>query len=199
MKIGIIPRIRIFNKNQIEYCVEEKLIVFLNKIYRNSSIVFLNELKKNNNFQILIISGGNDLIKFSNLKENYIKNKITKYYLKRSIKKKIIVIGICYGDQFIANFFKCKLNKTKKHVGSHRIIFEKNNFNLKLKKNDFTNSYHTYLIKKVSKNIKPLARANDNSIEAFKHKKYKIYGVMWHPERNRIIKKFNIEYFKKFK
>ena len=65
MKIGIIPRIRIFNKNQIEYCVEEKLIVFLNKIYRNNSIVFLNEIKKNNNFQILIISGGNDLIKFS--------------------------------------------------------------------------------------------------------------------------------------
>ena len=199
MKIAIIPRVRVFRKKQIEYCVERKLIIFLNKIYKNSSIVFLNEIKKNNNFDILIISGGNDLPKFSNLKENLIKNKITKYYLKKSIKRKIIVIGICYGAQFIANFFKCKLQKTKKHVGNHPIKFEKNNFNLNLKKNDFTNSYHTYLIKKINKNIKPLARANDNSIEAFKHGRYKIYGIMWHPERNKKLKKFDIEYFKNFK
>jgi len=199
MKIGIIPRIRILRKNQVEYCVEEKLIFFLKKIYKNSSIIILNELSKENNFQMFVISGGNDLIKFSNLKENYIKNNITKYYLKRSIKKKIVIVGICYGAQFIANFFKCKLNRTKKHVGKHKIKFKKNNFNVNLKKNDFTNSYHTFLIKKVSKNIEPLAIAFDNSIEAFKHKKYKIYGIMWHPERNKIIKKFDIKYFKKFK
>ncbi len=199
MKIGIIPRVRIFKNKQIEYCIERKLIIFLNKIYKNSSIIFLNEIKKNNIFDILIISGGNDLPKFSNLKENLIKNKITNYYLKRSIKRKIVVVGICYGAQFIANFFSCKLKKTKKHVGNHPIKFEKNNFNLNLKKNDFTNSYHTYLIKKVSKNIKPLAKANDNSIEAFKHKRYKIYGIMWHPERNKKLKKFDVEYFKKFK
>lgn len=199
MKIGIIPRVRIFRNNQIEYCVERKLIIFLNKIYKNSSIVFLNEIKKNNNFDILIISGGNDLPKFSNLKENLIKNKITKYYLKKTIKRKIIVIGICYGAQFIANYFKCELQKTKKHVGNHSIKFEKNNFNLNLKKSDYTNSYHTYLIKKAGKNIKSLARASDNSIEAFKHRKYKIYGIMWHPERNKKLKKFDIEYFKNFK
>jgi putative glutamine amidotransferase len=198
MKIGIIPRIRII-RNAAEYCVEKKLIFFLRKIYKNCSITVLDDSRKNLKLNMLIISGGNDLTKFSKTKDNFIKEKITKFYLNSAIKKKITVVGICYGAQFIANFFKCKLNKTKKHVGSHRIIFEKNNFNLKLKKNDFTNSYHTYLIKKVSKKIKPLARANDNSIEAFKHKKYKIYGVMWHPERNRIIKKFNIEYFKKFK
>lgn len=199
MKIAIIPRVRIFRKKQIEYCVERKLIIFLNKIYKNSSIVFLNEIKKNNDFDVLIISGGNDLTKFSNLKEDIIKSKITKYYLKKSIKRKVIVIGICYGAQFIANFFKCKLQKTKKHVGNHPIKFEKNDFNLNLKKKDFTNSYHTYLIKKVGKNIKSLARANDNSIEAFKHEKYKIYGIMWHPERSKKLKKFDIRYFKNFK
>ena len=46
MKIAIIPRVRVFRKKQIEYCVERKLIIFLNKIYKNSSIVFLNEIKK---------------------------------------------------------------------------------------------------------------------------------------------------------
>jgi gamma-glutamyl-gamma-aminobutyrate hydrolase PuuD len=39
----------------------------------------------------------------------------------------------------------------------------------------------------------------DNSIEAFKHLKFKIYGIMWHPERNKKIKYFDIKYFKKFR
>ena len=56
MKIAIIPRVRIFRKKQIEYCVERKLIIFLNKIYKNSSIVFLNEFTlKDQELELFII------------------------------------------------------------------------------------------------------------------------------------------------
>ena len=87
MKIGIVPRIRII-RNSVEYCVEEKLISFLRKIYKNCSIIILDNCRKNIKIDMLIISGGNDLTKFSKAKDNLIKEKITKFYLNKAIKKK---------------------------------------------------------------------------------------------------------------
>jgi|TARA_B100001964_G_C14114947_1_gene545640 putative glutamine amidotransferase len=198
MKIGIVPRIRI-NNYQIEYCLEKRLIDFLKKIYKNNSIISLDTDKKKYALNMLIISGGNDLTEFQKNKENLTKKKISKFYLKDSIKKNIPVLGICYGAQFIAKYFNSKLISTKKHVGNHNIEFLPVPFNSKLIKVANTNSFHNYLIKKTGKNLQPLARTNDNSIEAFRHLKYKIYGIMWHPERNKVIKKFDIQYFKKFR
>ena len=198
MKIGIIPRIRII-RNAAEYCVEKKLIFFLRKIYKNCSITVLDDSRKNLKLNMLIISGGNDLTKFSKTKDNFIKEKITKFYLNSAIKKKITVVGICYGAQFIAKYFNSKLAKTKKHVGNHPLKFESVPFNLKLKKISNTNSFHNCLIKKTGRKLITLAKAMDNSIEAFKHSKFKIYGIMWHPERNKKIKDFDIKYFKRFK
>ena len=173
MKIGIVPRIRII-RNSVEYCVEEKLISFLRKIYKNCSIIILDNCRKNIKIDMLIISGGNDLTKFSKAKDNLIKEKITKFYLNKAIKKKITVVGICYGAQFIAKHFNSKFAKTKRHVGNHILKFESVPFNFKLKKISNTNSFHNYLIKKTGSKLITLARAMDNSIEAFKHLKFKI-------------------------
>jgi len=184
MKIGIVPRIKILRNNQIEYCIEKKLILFLEKIYKNCSIVIL--VDNNKNYRL-------------NKIENLIKNKISKYYLKSAIKKNIVVVGICYGAQFIAKYFNSELKKTKNHVGTHKIKLQNIKFNSNLKKVVSTNSFHNYLIKKTGQNLKTLAKASDRSVEAFKHIKFKIYGIMWHPERNKIIKDFDIKYFRKFK
>jgi len=199
MKIGLVPRIRIINKNQIEYCLEKTLVVFLKKIYKNCSIIILDDDKKNYALNMLIISGGNDLTQFSKLKENFIKEKISKFYLKNAIKKNISIVGICYGAQFIAKYFNSKLIKTTQHVGNHQIKFEPTLFNSRLNKSNNTNSFHNYLINNLGHRLQPLVRANDYSIEAFKHSKLSIYGVMWHPERNSSIKDFDIKYFRKFK
>ena len=40
----------------------------------------------------------------------------------------------------------------------------------------------------ISKKLEILASDNKGNIEMFKHKKLKILGVMWHPERKRILK-----------
>ena len=49
------------------------------------------------------------------------------------------------------------------------------------------NSYHNFVIeeKNLDKDLEVIARGFDDTIEFFKHKKYKIYGVMWHPEREK--------------
>ena len=70
MKIAIIPSIKETYNNQFEYCVDIKLINFLNRIFANDTIEILAKKQKlNKNFKILIISGGNDLYKFSKKKK----------------------------------------------------------------------------------------------------------------------------------
>ena len=49
----------------------------------------------------------------------------------------------------------------------------------------------------ISKNLTILGMSNDNIVEYFVHKKNKIYGIMWHPERYKIPKKFDKKIFKK--
>ena len=41
-----------------------------------------------------------------------------------------------------------------------------------------------------------LAKADDKSIEFFIHKKKKIIGIMWHPERFKKLKKLDEKIFK---
>ena len=59
--------------------------------------------------------------------------------------KKIKILGICHGAQFIAKKFGLKLNKIKNHVGEHQIklIFKNKIFEKKV------NSFHEMGIKKI--------------------------------------------------
>ena len=114
------------------------------------------------------------------------------YYLNYSIKNKIPIIGICHGAQFLASSFESEINKKKGHVRKYHTIF------LNSKKTVKVNSFHNYSITKLSNNFIKLAWTKDGSMEAFKHKKYKMLGIMWHPERNSKIKKFDLDFIKKF-
>ena len=50
--------------------------------------------------------------------------------------------------------------------------------------NEFrVNSFHNYAITNLGADLECLAVANDNSIEAFKHKSLPFYAVLWHIER----------------
>ena len=44
----------------------------------------------------------------------------------------------------------------------------------------------------MSRKFSVIALDQDNNVEIFKHKKKKIYGFMWHPERNRNYKELNM-------
>ena len=58
-------------------------------------------------------------------------------------------------------------------------------------------SFYNFAIK-IDKNIlEVLATSKNSCIEAFKIKKRKIYGIMWHPERDRSFKQLNKKFLKK--
>ena len=181
MKIGIIPKIIETHKNQFEALVELKLISLIQKVFINCSIETLISVKKSN-FDLLIISGGNDLPDINKHKKNKIRNNLNNYYYNYAIKKKIPDIGICLGALFIAKKMKCKIIK-KKHVGSHYIFYNK--------KKILVNSYHNYVINKFNSKIVPIAFAVDKTLECFKVFNKKVIGIMWHPERNKRISKID--------
>ena len=109
-------------------------------------------------------------------------------------KKNIPLIGICRGAQAINLYFSGKIKKISNHVRkNHKLKIHFGN-----KQKVITNSYHDYGIKKeiLGKNLKVLGETNDGSIELFRHKSKKIVGMMWHPERFKKLRSFELKIFK---
>jgi putative glutamine amidotransferase len=184
MKIGIIPSIKRFFKNQFEYNCDVNLLQFFKKNFENFNIEILTFDKKiDTSFKLIVISGGNDLKIFNKERKNIIRDNLNNKFYNNSIKMKIPILGICYGAQFIAYKFKSKIIK-KRHIGQHSIVFADN-------KKIIVNSYHNQTIKNLGNQLECLAKANDESIECFSHKNKKIIGIMWHPERNKPFKKID--------
>ena len=58
------------------------------------------------------------------------------------------------------------------------------------------NSFHKYGLCKTPPNFIALYKAEDNSIEAIKHNRLPILGIMWHPERFKIFRMKDIKIIK---
>jgi putative glutamine amidotransferase len=153
------------------------------------------------NIEGIILSGGNNLSqvkpqdKIASTRDNFEKNLI-----EFAINKKIPLFGVCRGMQIIADFFNTKIYRTKNHAGTrHRIIPQTNSeYHKLLKKIDTVNSYHDYGILDLPEEFVVSANGEDNTIEAFEHKKLPIWGQMWHSERESPSNKVEIQIIKEF-
>ena len=136
----------------------------------------------------IILSGGGDPRKID---ERYILEKKLLYISK---KNKIPLLGICRGAQRINIHFKGKLIKIKNHVRKKHFISGPA-FNRDFK----VNSFHDFGFNKmtIGKKLKVLATSNDGVVEYFQHENKLIHGIMWHPERNKKINRFDREIIKK--
>lgn len=176
MKIGIIPKILETNKNQFEYSVDMRLLDLFKSIFIKYKIHIINyHTKIDNSYKLVVISGGNDLLKFSKKKSDLIRHKFNNKILRMAMSISVPILGICYGAQYLAlrynsNFKKIK--QSKKHL-----------VKLSKEKKILVNSYHNFAITNVGKNLISTGIADDNTIEYFQHRKKKILGIMWHPER----------------
>jgi len=187
MKILIVPAVKKINK-ETYFCLDVKILDFLKETYKKTKIEFLYDLKKKPD--LIVFCGGNNLLKLSNKDEDKIRDKINQKIFTYGLNNNIKIIGICAGAQFIAKKYGSKISKISNHIGNHKVIFSEK-FNKIFKKKITVNSFHNYSIKKLSNYLKPLAYAEDDSIELFVHKEKKIIGIMWHPERYKKFKKID--------
>jgi len=128
----------------------------------------------------IILSGGDDIGVYKFRDKNEMR------LIKWSIQKKIPVLGICRGMQILNKYFGGTKVKIKNHAGTrHKIIIN----DLKFPK--IVNSFHNwgFYLKNIAVKLKIKAIAKDNTVEAFVSKKFRIYGIMWHPEREKKFKK----------
>ena len=142
-------------------------------------IDFLKKLKISG----IIITGGANIGIYP--KRDKLETKLIDY----SLTKKIPLLGICRGMQLINHYFKGNLNKINNHVRTKHYIKTKNS-----KRKYLVNSYHNFSIneKRMNTNLTPIHRhTKDSTIESFVHSKYKLLGIMWHPERQKKIKSFD--------
>ena len=196
-KYVLISQSLIYNKarNELSDFIDIRLINFFIKLnyipitisnFYNNPDFYLNSFR----FSAIILTGGSDFGKFP--RRDKLENNLIKY----SIRKKVPLIGICRGMQMINRFFNGRLIKIDHHVRDNHLIRDtKNNRTI------MVNSYHNYAIseKKIHKDLLILFRClKDSSIEAFKHRKYKILGIMWHPEREKTFKNYDKKLIKNF-
>lgn len=133
----------------------------------------------------ILLTGGNDLNSINANNISLKRDSFEKKLLDYSIENNIPIFGICRGMQVIAEYFNSEFSKVDNQVGiNHKIKVNKESkyFDL-LNKLDIVNSYHNYSLKNVSKELLISATTEDGIIKAIEHKKYKIFGQMWHSER----------------
>lgn len=169
--------------------IDENIFHFLNECIPRVKISILNHNTIKQNYDAYISFGGNNIPKFSNKKEDLKRFKLEKVAIDKFILNKKVIVGVCYGAQVISYLFDSKIKKIRDHVNvNHKIKF--------YKKTVIVNSYHDYGICSLGHNLDPISVSEDGIYEAFKHKKKKIFGIMWHPERNKKFKKFDIDIFR---
>jgi gamma-glutamyl-gamma-aminobutyrate hydrolase PuuD len=189
--IGIIPSV-IKRRKAISLTIDNNLIVFLKKCFPKSNIQILGDIKKKNKLNLIVSSGGNTIVSLNKNVVNQFRRKLDEYYFKQALKKNIPFLGICHGAQYVADYYKSKIIKKKNHTNKNHLI------KLDTNKRIIVNSYHDFSIIELGKDLKKIALTSDLSIEAFKHNKKKILGIMWHPERYKKIKKFDLNFIKKY-
>ena len=143
MNILLVPTIRQIYNDQFEYCVDKRLINLFQKIFVNSKVDIYNNII-NNKYDLIIFSGGNNSNVFK--KKDKIRNSLNNKVYNFALRKKIKILGICHGAQFLAKKYGFKLQKRKNHIGNHKVFLYIN----KMKLIKTVNSYHndTIIIKK---------------------------------------------------
>jgi gamma-glutamyl-gamma-aminobutyrate hydrolase PuuD len=193
MKILVVPKIVEPFKNQFEISIETKLIYFLLNCFKNSLIDITYKFDMKNNYDLIILSGGNTILKYSKKKRDIFREKLDNFFLKKANINQTPVIGICHGGQFLAKKYGLTLTKDIRHVGRHKI----KNLSKIVTKFKSVNSFHNIKIEyKKLKNIENLIHADDGSIECFKVKDKKIGAIIWHPEREISNSKPQVIFFK---
>lgn len=135
----------------------------------------------------IVLTGGNDLAKYGgNAPE---RDETEKRLIEYGMENNIPIYGFCRGMQMIADYFGAQLNKVQNHVRIKHQLIESEYW-----KNRVVNSYHNMAVKEVVDPLIVEASTEDGVIEAIRVKGYRIYGTMWHPEREKPYNSGDIEF-----
>ncbi len=169
--IVVIDNYDSFVYNLVQYIGEFKRKI---KVYRNDKVT-VEEIESIRPERIIISPG-------PGRPENAgISNEVIKEFGKR-----IPILGVCLGHQCIGYVFGCKIINAKRLMHGKTSLIHHNEKDIyKNITNPFeATRYHSLAIDKesVPDILEINALSDDGEIMGIKHKKYKIFGVQFHPE-----------------
>jgi len=134
----------------------------------------------------VLFTGGNDLEKYGG--DALERDQSERILLEYALQEDVPLFGFCRGMQFIADYFGSPLTLVKNHAGCRHIVTGELPYRE-------VNSYHNWRVAAVPEDFRVLLRSDDGTMEAFQHKRKRILGIMWHPEREKPFRQEDIRLF----
>lgn len=153
--------------------------------FKFSKIDFIIKWLENFAPKAIVLSGGNNIGEFES--RDTVEHNLIEY----AVSKKIPLLGICRGMQFLGSFFGATLENILGHAGSrHELIQPKiGNYNFP----KIVNSYHDFSLRNLPESLEIIATDSEGNCEAICHKSLPIEGWMWHPEREKPFSTIDIQ------
>lgn len=190
--IGVTQRVSEENRfHERRDSLDQRWLVFLEScgltplpLPNNQSMV--SALLKELPFRGFLLTGGGNLVTYAG--DSPERDAVEKMVYETALANNQPLIGVCRGMQFIQNYHGIKLNPVSGHVCEKQEI-------ICLGRKRHTNSYQTLGTTQTQSPIKTWAHASDGVIKAIRHENKKIFGMMWHPERQSMPDKADVEFF----
>lgn len=152
-----------------------KPVAISNVLSASDRLNLLNHIQPNG----IILSGGNDIGEYKSRDET------ERTLLGYAKERKLPVLGICRGMQFLAYYEGASLKPIKNHVRTRHLVLGHQTREV--------NSYHNYALSQCPSNYEVDYQSEDGCIEGIRHKTLPWIGRMWHPERNETFSEIDIQ------
>jgi gamma-glutamyl-gamma-aminobutyrate hydrolase PuuD len=153
-----------------------------------SNLALTKKIISKTKFDGVLLTGGGNIISCGG--DDLEREEIESFLLSFVIRKKLPLIGVCRGMQKIQDSFGIKIKKLSGHVSLKKKVLINNEVR-------YVNSFHDFgTDENNDREFEVFARSEDGVVKGFRHRKHKIFGIMWHPERFSKFSKDDIVFFK---
>ena len=147
----------------------------------------------------VILTGGNDLYETeggSGVAPE--RDRFEHLLLDVCVDKQLPVLGVCRGLQFMNVYYGGAIKPVEGHVAHPHLMGLDPEFFRGCPDSILVNSFHQVAIDESGRSVqlKPLAWAEDGTIEAVVHQALPQFGVMWHPERRESLAEHDLLMFR---
>ncbi len=197
-RIGLTQRVEVTSTGERRDCLDQNWAVLFDSL-KLIPVPLPNYLPRegvknlfeNHQLDGIVLTGGNDPVGFRGTNEAPERDLFEHALIEECTRSKIPVLGVCRGAEILFIHYGGKISPISDHVRVRHIV------NFGSQKIE-VNSYHGFGLEESSLpgSLEILARAQDDSIEAFKHTKCPQTGILWHPEREGSFQEFDLNLFR---